>query len=299
MLVLMLRCISLVRLCAVAIISAVAAHSAAFCEGVLAQAPASPASLTETVQDLAGRLTPEQKQVFDDATKAFNAQHYADSLSSFRRLLTQLPGDSILSKFAAEAALNVGETSFAISTLRPLAAANSNDWQASALLTRACAESGDTTGRDSGMAHMLDLYRQGIIPPNMRQYVLERIKSGTNVLQIRTSLEPWGPYKVYDLGQVSDSDGRIFMRITLESSDADQPMFAKEYPKEATAGLRRFSLDAYRETGLNSAGQRTQTHYTFKFFVGQPPYATVRDEFVNVAEDKSKPISSRTGLIVQ
>ncbi len=213
-------------------------------------------------------------------------------------MLTQLPGDPILLKFAGEAALNVGDTNFAISTLKPLAAANPNDWQAAAILTRACAEAGDTACRDSGMTHMLDLHRQGITPLNLRQYVLERIKSGNNTLLIRTSLEPWGPYKVYDLGQVLDSDGKIFLRITLESSDGDQPMFAKEYPKEAAEGLRRFSLDAYRETGLNSAGQRTQTHYTFKFFVGQPPYQTVHDEFVKIAEGKTNPISSRTNLVV-
>ncbi len=252
----------------------------------------------ETVQDLAARLTPEQKQLFDGATKAFDAQHYADSLPTFKQLLTQLPDDPILLKFAGEAALNVGDTNFAISTLKPLAAANPNDWQAAAILTRACAAAGDTACRDSGMTHMLDLHRQGITPPNLRQYVLERIKSGNNTLLIRTSLEPWGPYKVFDLGQVLDSDGKIFLRITLESSDGDQPMFAKEHPKEAAEGLRQFSLDAYRETGLNSAGQRTQAHYTFKFFVGQPPYQTVRDEFVKIAEGKANPISSRTNLVV-
>jgi hypothetical protein len=299
MLVLMLRCIPLVRLRALVRVSAFATLSTARCLGGLAQAPTDPASPMETVQDLAGRLTPEQKQLFDHATKAFDRQHYADSLVAFKQLLAQLPGDPILSKFAAEAALDVGETSFAVSTVKPLAATNPNDWQAAALLTRVCAESGDTACRDSGMTHMLDLHSQGITPPNMRQYVLELIKSGANSLLIRTSLEPWGPYRIYDLGQVTDSDGKLFLRITLESSDADQPMFAKEYPKEAAGGLRRFSLDAYRETGLNSAGQRTQTHYTFKFFVGQPPYATVRDEFVKIAEGKSNPISSRTGLIVQ
>jgi hypothetical protein len=65
-----------------------------------------------------------------------------------------------------------------------------------------------------------------------------------------------------------------------------------------TAGLRRFSLDAYREMGLNSQGQRTQTHYTYEFFVGQPSYDKVREAFINVVNEKSKPISSRTGLTV-
>jgi hypothetical protein len=75
-------------------------------------------------------------------------------------------------------------------------------------------------------------------------------------------------------------------------------LFAKEHPKEASEGIRRFSLDAYRDTGLKSAGQRTQTHYTFQFFVGQPSYDTAREEFIKIATGKAAPISSRSNLVV-
>ncbi|MBV9303068.1 MAG: tetratricopeptide repeat protein [Acidobacteriaceae bacterium] len=260
-----------------------------------AQAPA--ASQAESVQDLVNRLTPEQKQQFDQATKAFNAQRYADALAVYKQMLSQLQGDPVISKFASEAALNTGDTNYPMTILKPLVTANPDDWQAVALLTRACAESGDKTCRDSGMAHMIDLYPRGVTPRGMLHYILERIKVGEDTLVIRTSLEPWGNYKVYDLGQVS-KDGKIFLRITLESGDFDQIQFAKEHPKEASEGIRSFSLDAYRETGLNSNGQRTQTHYTYKFFVGRPPYDTVRDEFIEIANGKARPLSSRTNLVV-
>src|SRR5690349_16428786 len=164
---------------------------------------------SETVQDLISRLTPEQKQLFDQAMMAFNAQRYPDALAFYKQMLTQLRGDPVISKFAAEAALNAGDLSFAMTVLKPLAAADPNDWQAAALLTRACAESGDTTCRDSGIAHMMDLRRRGITPPSMQQYTLERVKAGENTLLIRTSLEPWGYYKIYDLGQVSDKDNKV------------------------------------------------------------------------------------------
>jgi hypothetical protein len=127
---------------------------------------------------------------------------------------------------------------------------------------------------------------------------LERIKVGENVLTIRCSLVPWGPYKVYYLGNVADARGVTFLRISLESSDGDQALFAKQHAKEAAAGIPEFTLDAYRETGLNQAGQRTQTHLTYKFFMGQPPYDAVREEVLNIANGKTSPISSRTGLIV-
>ncbi len=145
---------------------------------------------------------------------------------------------------------------------------------------------------------MLDLHRRGITPAHMQQYILEHVKAGENTLVIRTSLEPWGYYKVYDLGQVFGKEGKTFLRITVESSDADQNQFTKVHPREAAEGLRSFSLDAYRETGSNSNGQRTQTHETYKFFMGLPPYETVREEFVKLANGKGSPISSRTNLVV-
>ncbi|HEX4810796.1 MAG TPA: tetratricopeptide repeat protein [Bryobacteraceae bacterium] len=283
---------------AIPVTAALALVVASFPERSLAQAPEAQGSKTETIQDLVSHLTPEQKQLFDQGTKAFNAQHYADAFATLKQMLAQLQGDPVISKFASEAALNIGDTTFAMAALKPLSAADPNDWQAAALLTRACAESGDTACRDSGMAHMLDLHHQGKTPPRLQQYVLERITLEKNALLIRTALEPWGNYKIYDLGQVSDSDGKIFLRITLESGDADQALFAKQHPKEASEGLRSFSLDAYRETGLNSNGQRTQTHTTYKFFVGQPPYQTVRDEFVKIAAGKASGLSSRTNLTV-
>jgi hypothetical protein len=260
--------------------------------------PASPVSPRESIGDLVTRLSPQQKQQFDEAGKSFSGQHYADALAIYKRLLNELPGDAVLSKFASEAALYAGDTSFALSTLKPLAQADPDDWQAAALLTRACAESADISCRDSGMAHMLDLHRRGITPPRMQRYIVERVKVGENILLIWMSLEPWGPYKVYALGQVFDGEGKIFLRATVESSDFDQPIFAKQHPEEASKGMRSFSLDGYRETGLNSNGQRTQTHSTYKFFVGQPSYETVREEFVKIASGKAMPQSGRTNLVV-
>jgi hypothetical protein len=260
--------------------------------------PESPVSQRESTRDLVTRLSPQQKQQFDDAGKSFSKQHYADALAIYKQLLNELQGDAVLSKFASEAALNSGDASFALYTLEPLAKADPDDWQAASLLTRACAESGDTSCRDSGFAHMLDLHRRGITPPGMQQYIVERVKAGGNILLIRVSLEPWGYYKVYALGQVFDGEGKVFLRATLESNDADQALFAKGHPEEASKGNRSFSLDSYLDTGINNNGQRTQTHYTYKFFVGQPSYETIREEFVKIATGKGTPISNRTNLVV-
>ena len=244
------------------------------------------------------KFTPAQKQQFDVAVQAHKAQQYADELTALKTLLPQFPNDTVLPKFAAEAALNAGQASFALATIKPVAQADPNDWQATAILVRACAESGDTSCRDSGMEHMRDLHQKGVIPANMREYKVEQVKVGDNQLGIFTSLEPWGYYKVYNTGDVSDASGQRLLTITLESSDADQELFAQEHPKEAKQGLREFTLDGYRETGLNSAGKRTQTHYTYQFFTGQPTYTEIREAFIAIAGGKRHALSSRSGLIV-
>lgn len=270
---------------------------ATFFSPLLLQAQAGPAVHAETVQELKARLTAAQMSEFDAAGKAFNALRFADATTAFRSLLRDYPGDAVLSKFAAEAALQMGDAPAAVVQLKPVVTAMPEDWQAVALLTRAYAETGDGADRDAGMAHMLALHEQHALPAAMQQYVLERLKAGENTLLIRTSVEPWGGYKVYDFGQVFDDKNNIFLRITLESGDADQVGFAQEHPKEAAAGMRGFSLDAYQETGVNSAGQRTQTHYTYQFFIGQPSYDTVRAAFLQIAMGKAVPMSSRTNLV--
>jgi predicted Zn-dependent protease len=262
------------------------------------QANVATATHVETGDELDARLTATQRQQFDAAKKAQLARQYAEASAGFKALLQDLPGDSLLTKWASDAALDMGDSAYALGVLKPLVLANFEDWQAVAMLARAAAEQGDRQTRDAAMMNIVMLRQHGLAPPNMTQYVLERMKVGENVLTIWCSLVPAGPYKVYYVGHVADTKGVIFLSISLESSDADQVLFAKQHAKEAAAGLRDFTLDGYRETGLTQAGQRTQTHFTYKFLIGQPPYDTVREEFQNIANGKTSPISSRTGLIV-
>jgi len=255
-----------------------------------------PAAGVESAQDFVPRLTPAQKQQFDDAGRAYHGGQNAEALALYKQLLKDFPGDAYLSKVASEPALNLGENAFAVDALKPVAHANPDDWQAAALLTRAYAQSGDKAARDAAIAHMLDLHKRGLTPPRLNQYLVERVAAGDGSVMIFTSLEPYSQYKVHNFGRVLDANGKLVLMITIESSDFDQPPFAQTHPKEAAAGVREFSLDAYRDTGIGSNGKPTQTHYTFKFFVGQPDYETVRQSFLEIATGKIKPISSRDNI---
>lgn len=276
------------------VLLALLASGPAIAQAGSAAAPA----VRESTADLIAKFTPAQKQAYDDASKAFREGRFKDSLQLHEDLLTQLPGDAVLTKFASEDALNTGDAGLAVTMLRPMTQSDPDDWQAAALLVRACAESGDTACRDAQMAHMTDLQKRGLTPAQLYEYPVENVKVGANTLLIKTSLVPWGRYKVYALGRMNDPAGKLVLTLSLESSDFDQVPFARQHPDEAARGARVFSLDGYLETGTNSDGKRTQTHLTYKFLTGQPDYATIRQEFVNAAGGTTKPVSTRTGLLV-
>jgi hypothetical protein len=256
-----------------------------------------PAIHVESAQELIARFTPVQKQLFDDAGKAFDAQRYRDALLAYRLLLQNIPRDTVLTKFASEAALNLGDVSFALNTLTPLARVNPDDWQTASLLTRAYAQSGNKVARDTGIAHMLDLHKRGLTPPLMQQYIVERINFDGNSLVIYTSLEPWGHYQVYDYAQFFDANGHLTFRMSIESNESDQPRFVKNDPREASAAERTFSVNGYHDTVTDRSGRHSEAHYIFKFFIGQPTYQNVRDAFINIAAGRMKYISRRDTVL--
>ncbi len=218
------------------------------------------------------------------AGKSFNATKFADALSLLKPLAASHPKDTYLARLAAEAAVNTGDIQYAAAEIDPVVDQNPKNWEAVALQTRIYAESGNTAQRDAGMSHMADLYKSGVIPAATQQYLLERIHLDGKEMMIWHSLVPWGPYLVHDFARVFDSQGNLLMRITLESSDFDQPIFAQQHPKEAAAGMRVFSYDAYTP----------KMHFTYGFVNGQPAYSDVHARFVDIASGKASPMSSTT-----
>lgn len=87
--------------------------------------------------------------------------------------------------------------------------------------------------------------------------------------------------------------------MSVETNDSDQSLFASQHPKEASQGMRLFSLDGYANSGVDPAGHATQQHFTFALFSGEPSYDTVREKFIAIAQKKLIPLSSRTGLTRQ
>ena len=78
----------------------------------------------ETGEELDARLTPAQRQQFDAAKKAQLAKQYAEASAGFKALLQDLPGDSLLTKWSSDAAIEMGDSAYAVGVLKPLVLAN-------------------------------------------------------------------------------------------------------------------------------------------------------------------------------
>lgn len=243
------------------------------------------------------QLPPEQQENFDGAVRLFNAQRYSEALTKFQQILSVLPQEAsdrrTVAKYAAEAAINTGDRDFALRILKPIEAADGNDWQAAGLLARIYAETGQKQQRDAELAHLVDLHKRVVQSPiaKLQQILLERIPVMNGSILVWYSLEPWGKYKTYLFSRVYDQAGHQVLRVTLESSDLDQLLFAKEHPDEAARGVRLFSLDGYGEVQTLPNGGRSGSHMTFGFYDGEPPYDTVRDRIIQIAEGRDKPLS--------
>jgi len=263
----------------------------------VAQSGTAAAPAMETASDLVRTLSSEEQQSFHTAGIEFNANKFPDALAKFKALLAAHPGDSFLSKMVGESALNTGDTQLALSTMQPVDREHPDDWQASSLMARIYAETGDKAKRDAEFAHMTDLYKRGLTPKGFTQYLVEKVPVGDKQIMIFNSLVPWGNFKVYNSARVFDADNKMVLRIQLESADFDQPLWAKQHPKEAAAGGRMFSLDGYSQGPANASGQAATSQALYGFLDARPTYDEARGYFISIATGKG--IKSVNGTITK
>ncbi len=243
-------------------------------------------------------LTPEQQEQFTAARKDFAAEHWPEALTRLKALHSAQPDDLPITKYMAEAAINAGDPAYAIDVLKPIETRSAGDWQAKSLLAHAYAQTHQDTARDAELQALVAL-RKDTADPGFRkvmQIVVERIplENGGSAL-LFYSLQPWSRYNIYEMARIYDGTGQQVQRITLESSDLDQTLWAKNHVQQAAAGMRVFTIDGYTEQ-LAANGQRTQTHSTYGFLDGQPTYKAFYDRVVSIAEGKASASSKTSGL---
>lgn len=238
--------------------------------------------------DTLADLSPENRALFDAVRDAAEQGRDADVFADGLKLLPALKPDSALANFitqlTAGAAIETGDTSDALTLLKPLADAHPMDWHPAALLARAYAESSDQTLRDQQIAHLLDLHKQTSDPDFAKLHVfpIEKAKLRSGYAVFLYPFEPLKPYNTYLVALIYTSDGKADYRLELGSEDADQAFFKPNKP-----GERRFSIDSYRKNGTNANWPETQALYGF--VDGVFDYDRMRDLMVRAANGEALP----------
>ena len=238
-------------------------------------------SLTPSLaQSPSPSLTPDQQKLFKDAQADFQTQKFADALQKFQTLHVQLPDDPLYPKYAAEAAVNTEDFAAAKQLLQPILASDPDDPQALGIMAHTYAQEHNSAQRDAVLAHMQQLYTTGKLP--MKSMIVEKSKlpSGGS-MNIFYYFEPWSMYKITLMARFFDPQGKQTYRVTLESLDIDQMGYAKEHPKEAAAGGRRYSFDGYADS-VTADGKPTQTQALYGFVDANPSYDEFRERALSI-----------------
>lgn len=238
-------------------------------------------------------LSAEDHALFDQAGKAFQQEKFAEASEVFRSLLPRLtPGNSLqlyVSKMASESALNIGDNSFALETLKPIAETSPNDWQAASLLARCYAQSGEKQLRDQMIARVVDLHKRSVDAQigKLQAIVLERVELAKGKVLFFYSLEPWGRFNTYLMARIYDSSGEQTFRIAVESSDVDQAYIEKKAP-----GVRRFSYDGYGQPQKHEDGTTSYSQALLGFFDGKFDYDEEKTKILKLAEEHTAPMEA-------
>ncbi len=227
-------------------------------------------------------LSPENRTLFDTLRSAAQQKDDATTLASGKKLLPALkPGSSLfdfVTQLTAGSAVETGDTSYAVTLLKPFMDAHPNDWRIASLLARAYAETGNKASRDELIAHVLALHKKSSDAAFAKLHVfpVQKVALHSGYAVFLYPFEPLKPYNAYLVALVYTSDGKQDYRIELGSEDVDQAFFKAKHP-----GERRFSIDSYRKNEENKNGPESQALHGF--VDGVFDYDRMRDLMVKAA----------------
>ena len=249
-----------------------------------AQQPTAPADTgsPKAHQDPLAEFSPENLALFNTLREAAEQGRDADVVANGKKLLPVLkpatPLADFVTQLTATSALETGETSYALTLMKPLVDAHPEDWHAAAILTRLYAESGDKALLDQQIAHMLVLHKQTADPAfaRLRTFPIQKVALRSGSAVFLYPFEPIGRHNSYLIALIYTQEGKASYRIELESDSVDQAFFKPKHP-----GERRFSIDSFRQNETNPNWPESQALHGF--VDGVFDYDTMRDLMVKTA----------------
>jgi tetratricopeptide (TPR) repeat protein len=244
--------------------------------------PAAPATASGS------QLDPQARE---HVVTALREKKFDVALSESKALLIANPGSAQANKLVGVVLLDMQKPSDALPYFQKALELDPNDPSVHSLLVQAYAASGDTKHRDEQRVILRSYHSDGKHPDISRSagYMIESFPVGDKIVQAFEFYEPYGTFHLYYRFNVFNGDGHLERFLTLESDDADQAAYAKEHPKEAAAGERRFSLVSYRQ---NNVGQPTRD--PISTIDGQPIYDDLRVRVIKALQEGSKPTAGTT-----
>jgi len=203
-------------------------------------------------------------------------------LTDGKKLLPALKTDTPLADFVTQltagAAVETGDTGYALALMKPFMEAHPKDWHGAALLARIYAESGEKALRDQQIAHLLDLHKQTTDSDFAKLHIfpIQKVKLHSGYAVFLYPFEPMGRDNAYLVALIYTNEGKQDYRIEIDSDDVDQAFF-----KAKKRGDRRFSIDSYRQNKTNSNWPESQALHGF--IDGVFDYDAMRDRMITIA----------------
>jgi tetratricopeptide (TPR) repeat protein len=216
---------------------------------------------------------------FEGVESSLKAGRNDEALVKAQAIVEMYPDNLQANMTTGQVLLEMSRPADAVAYFRKGATLAPDEPDVHLLLLQAYAESGEAKMRDAEIATLRRMHADGKHPAfsQTKGFLIERIPVGNLSVDAAEYFAPEGRYHFYYRFDVYDTSGRMTEFIALASEDEDQALFAQAHPKEARAGVRRFSLDRYTQSQQALLG----------FMDGTPAYDDLRARVVKAVAAES------------
>jgi len=232
----------------------------------------------------ASQATDASEATMREAGAAFYRQDYVRALRLFNEVLVKTPDNIVALNMSGNCSLQLHDYPSAIERFKLALALRPGEWHNVAGLLEAYSLGRFKKEREQELEYVKQLKSEGKLPKNF-SFITDVFDMGlrkVQVMEFYPDLAGKDRYRYWF--NIFNPQGQQTYRVTVESNDGDQPLWARKHPKEAAAGQRMFSLDGYSPT----------SHTTYRFYDGEPPYDTAVADVQLILQGKLKGMSSTT-----
>lgn len=246
----------------------------------------SPSFLPPQASPQSPSITEEAARMAADIALQFMEEgKYPEALEHFRKAIQFYKEDPEILYNGGLAAFLAKEFPQAIEWWKKVATLTPKDGQVWAKLVQAYQASGNLAGRDAARDALLELYRSKADEEFSKRefYCREQMEIRGRRIFAFEHFELKGDRAVrYVFVVLKDDSDEENYRISLGSYKLTNDFAIQS--GSIKPGERRFHLDGYFNWG----------HATYGFFTAEPTYDATREMFINILEEKLKPVSSST-----